>query len=266
MKHPVCADRPQGAQHQFPAGAAIVIGGSGGIGQGICRAFAERGCDVGFTFRSNQAAAQQTLEQLAGAGVLGLALGVDLGDLQAVTQALAAFQAHFGRLHTIVFAAGADISMTYVGQVDPDEWHRVIEAELHGFFHVTKAALPWVRAGGGGAFVAVTSAGIYRHPPLDILSTAPKAGVEALIRGIAREEGRHNIRANSVGPGVIDAGVFTRLRERVTPEFVEAMKRNTCLRRFGTVDEIGDAVVFLASPAAAFITGQHLAVDGGYSV
>ena len=67
-------------------------------------------------------------------------------------------------------------------------------------------------------------------------------------------------------PGVIDAGVFTRLRERVTPEFVEAMKRNTSLRRFGTPEEIADAVVFLASPAAAFITGQHLAVDGGYSV
>ena len=114
--------------------------------------------------------------------------------------------------------------------------------------------------------MAVTSAGIYRHPPLDILSTAPKAGVEALIRGIAREEGRHNIRANSVGPGVIDAGVFTRLRERVTPEIVVAMQRNTCLHLFGLVDEIGEALVFLASPSSAFRPGTPLPITGAYSL
>jgi NAD(P)-dependent dehydrogenase (short-subunit alcohol dehydrogenase family) len=254
------------ARHRFAPGAVVVIGGSGGIGESICHGFAQRGCDVAFTYRSNRTAAERTLNALTSSGVRAHALSIDLGDADAVKRVMTEFGEHFERLHTVVFAAGADISMTYVGAVDLQEWHRTIEAELHGFFHVLKAALPLMRARGGGSFVAVTSAGIERHPPLDILSTAPKAGVEALIRGLAREEGRNGIRANSVRPGVIDAGVFTRLRERVTPEFVEAMKRNTSLRRFGTPEEIADAVVFLASPAAAFITGQHLAVDGGYSV
>jgi len=254
------------ARHRFGPGAAVVIGGSGGIGESICLGLAQRGCDVAFTFRSNHVAAERTLVSLTALGVRAHALSVDLADAQAVMHTIGQFAERFDRLHTLVFAAGADISMTYVGSVDLQEWHLTIEAELHGFFHVIRAILPLMRANGGGSFVAVTSAGIERHPPLDILSTAPKAGVEALIRGLAREEGRHGIRANSVRPGVIDAGVFTRLRERVTPEFVEAMKRNTCLRRFGTPQEIADAVVFLASPAAAFITGQHLAVDGGYSV
>ena len=95
---------------------------------------------------------------------------------------------------------------------------------------------------------------------------APKAGVEALVRGIAREEGRYGIRANSVALGVIDAGLFLRLEQRLTPEFVEAMKANTALKRFGTAREAADAAVFLASSASGFITGHRLVVDGGYSI
>lgn len=260
------ASSATGDRHRFGTGAAVVVGGSGGIGEAICLALAQRGCDLAFTFRSNEAAAQRTLAAARALGVRAEAARVDLADADAVANVIDGFSAQFERLHTVVFSAGADISMTYVAGVDLFEWHRTVDAELHGFFHVVRATLPWLRKAGGGSFVAVTSAGIEKHPPLDILSTAPKAGVEALIRGLAREEGRHGIRANSVRPGVIDAGVFTRLRERVTPEFVEAMKRNTSLRRFGTPQEIADAVVFLASPAAAFITGQHLAVDGGYSI
>jgi NAD(P)-dependent dehydrogenase (short-subunit alcohol dehydrogenase family) len=112
----------------------------------------------------------------------------------------------------------------------------------------------------------MSTAGMERHPPKDILSVVPKAGIEALVRGVAREEGRFGIRANSVGLGVIDAGLFHRLEERVTPEFVQAMKSNTALRRFGTAREAADAAVFLASSVSGFITGQRLTVDGGYAV
>jgi len=125
--------------------------------------------------------------------------------------------------------------------------------------------VPYLRQG-GGSIVAMTSAGLKRHPQKDILSVVPKAGLEALLRGIAREEGRFGIRANSIALGVIDTGLFHRLTERVTPAFVESMQRNTALGRFGTPEEAADLAIFLASSRSSFVTGQSIALDGGFSV
>ncbi|MBM3409884.1 MAG: SDR family oxidoreductase [Betaproteobacteria bacterium] len=250
----------------FPDGVALVVGASGGIGQGVAHRLAASGCRVVLTYRRGLAAAQACADQIQAAGGQAELLQLSLDDLSAVQSALGALVEQQGALHTVVYAVGADISMTYVANIDPDEWHRTIDGDLNGFFNVIKAALPLMRKAGGASFVAITTAGLDRHPPLDILSTVPKAGIEALIRGIAREEGRFGIRANSVAPGIVDGGLFDRLRERVTPEFVEAMKRNTALRRFGSIEEIADVAVFLASRRAGYVTGQHLAVDGGYSV
>jgi NAD(P)-dependent dehydrogenase (short-subunit alcohol dehydrogenase family) len=258
------------AMHQFdgnyPDGVAVVIGGSGGIGKGICLALAQRGAHVALSYRSNASAAQQTVIELEQLGRSAEAFALELSSLEQVSAALGDLQARHQRIHTLVFAAGADITMTYVGDIDPVEWQQTINGELNGFFHVIKTALPLMRQAGGGSIVAVTTAGLDRHPPLDILSTAPKAGIEALVRGIAREEGRYNIRANCVAPGVIDGGLFERLKPQVKPEFIEAMKRNTALKRFGTINEVAAVAAFLTTPAAAYVTGQHLCVDGGYSV
>lgn len=256
--------RADGQAH-FPEGVAVVIGGSGGIGAAICERLAQHGADVALSYRSNQAKAQAVVAQVRAAGRRAQAGALDLADFAAVTRFFDEAAA-MGRIHSIVFATGADISMSYVSQIDLDEWHRTIAGDLTGFLHVLKAGLPHLRKGGGGSIVAMSTAGMERHPPKDILSVVPKAGMEALVRGVAREEGRFGIRANSVGLGVIDAGLFHRLEERVTPEFVQAMKSNTALRRFGTAREAADATVFLASSVSGFITGQRLTVDGGYAV
>jgi NAD(P)-dependent dehydrogenase (short-subunit alcohol dehydrogenase family) len=250
----------------YPEGVAVVIGGSGGIGKGICLALAKRGASVALSYRSNVTAAQQTVDDLQQLGVSAEAFALELSSLAQVSAAFTEIQNRHQRIHTLVFAAGADITMTFVGDIDPLEWQQTIHGELDGFFHVIKTALPLMRKTGGGSIVAITTAGLDRHPPLDILSTAPKAGIEALVRGIAREEGRYNIRANCVAPGVIDGGLFERLKPQVKPEFIEAMKRNTALKRFGTIEEVAAVAAFLTTPAAAYVTGQHLCVDGGYSV
>lgn len=254
------------AAQKFPQGAALVLGGSGGIGSSICEAFGREGVDVALSYRGNAARAAELAGRLRAMGRRAAAVRVDAADPASIEQGIEQVLREFGRIHSVVYATGADISMAYVAEVDAGEWRRTIEVDLNGFFHLVKAVLPRLRQGGGGSIIAVTSAGMDRHPPMDILSVAPKAGIEALIRGIAREEGRYNIRANSVAPGVIDAGLFHRLTPQVTPQFVEAMKKNTALRRFGSAGEVAALVVFLASTPAGYITGQRIAVDGGYSV
>ena len=250
----------------YPSGVAVVIGGSGGIGKGICLALAANGAQVALSYRSNTEAAKQTVREIEQLGQTAEAFALELSSLEQVSAALTDLQNRYGCIHTLVFAAGADITMTFVSNIDAAEWHRTINNELNGFFHTIKVILPMMRQTGGGSIIAITTAGLDRHPPLDILSTAPKAGMEALIRGIAREEGRYNIRANCVAPGVVDGGLFDRLKPQVKPEFIEAMKRNTALKRFGTIEEIAGVAAFLTTPAAAYVTGQHLCVDGGYSV
>lgn len=249
----------------FPAGAAVVIGGSGGIGRAVSEALARAGTDVAFTYRSNEQAARDLDEAVSAAGRRALALKLDLTDRPGARAAIDRAAAELGGIHTLVLATGADISMTYTADIDPDEWDRTIGGDLTGAYNVLLPAIPHLRKS-GGSVLAMTSAGLMRHPQKDILSVVPKAGVEALIRGVAREEGRYGIRANSIALGVIDTGLFKRLGERLTPQFIEAMKKNTALRRFGTAEEAADLALFLCSSKAGFITGQSIALDGGYSV
>ena len=250
----------------YPEGAAVVIGGSGGIGRQICLRLAEHGANVALTYRSNARLAEEVADEILAQGCQSFAASLDLSDEASVASYFDEVHKQFGRIHTVIVATGADISMHYVGQVEPEEWRSVIDGDLSGFFYVCKAALPLLREGGGGSIVAMTSSGNIRHPQCDILSTAPKAGIEALVRGIAREEGRFGIRANSVALGVIEVGLFHRLTEQVSTEFVSAMKSNAALNRLGTAREAADAAVFLSCSSSSFISGACLAVDGGFSV
>jgi 3-oxoacyl-[acyl-carrier protein] reductase len=254
-------------RRDFPEGAALVTGGSGGLGRAICVRLAAAGAPVALTYRRNQAAAAETVRAVEAAGGVAAAFAVDLGDAAAVEQAVAQATEALGPLHTVIHAAGSDIAMRFVSQVSVAEWHQVMRADADGFFHVVRAVLPSLRAS-KGALVALTSAGLVRFPARDILSVAPKAAIEALVHGLAREEGRHGVRANSVAVGVVDAGMFRRLSEaaELGPEWREAARKNTPLGREGSAEEVAEAAVFLASRRASFITGQRLVVDGGYSV
>ena len=125
-----------------------------------------------------------------------------------------------------------------------------------------------MKASGGGSYVHISSAGLHRWPERDALSVAPKAAIESLIQGIAKEEGAHGIRANSVAIGVINAGIFKRLwADGIFDEqWKEAVQEDLCLKRWGKPEEVAHAVVWLASNKAAYTTGQIISVDGGYGV
>ncbi len=251
----------------FSDGVALVMGGSGGIGRAIAAAFAARGVSLALTYRRNEEAATEIAEAIRDAGGRCSIHPLDLGDSNAVTECIESLVQEHGRIHTIAHAAGTHIDQPYVSEVTPEQWRNTMDWDVNGFFHVVHAALPSLRQS-RGSFVFVSSAGLRRFPPGDVLSVAPKGAIEALIRGIAREEGRFGVRANAVAVAVVDAGMFPKLVERgeLSQEWIDAAIRNTPLRRFGTPEEIADAVVFLASERARYITGQTLFVDGGYTL
>jgi NAD(P)-dependent dehydrogenase (short-subunit alcohol dehydrogenase family) len=252
---------------EFPKGVALVVGGSGGIGSAVARGFAERGVSLAITYRKNEAAAEKVAEDIRAGGGICSVHGLSLGDLESVAECLDALVEEHGSIHTIVHAAGTHIDQPYVSKVTPEQWRNTMDWDVNGFFHVVHAALPLLRRS-QGSIVFISSAGLKRVPPGDVLSVAPKGAIEALVRAIAREEGRYGIRANNVAVGVVDAGMFPKLLERgeLSQEWIDAATRNTPLRRFGTPQEIADAAVFLASSRARYITGQTLFVDGGYTL
>ncbi len=252
---------------EFPKGVALVVGGSGGIGSAVARAFAERGVTLAITYRKNEAVAQSVAKDIHAAGGACSVHEVSLGDLDSVTRCLDALVEEHGSIHTIVHAAGTYIDQPYVSQVTPEQWRNTLDWDVNGFFHVVHAALPHLRKS-QGSIVFISSAGLKRFPPGDVLSIAPKGANEALVHAIAREEGRYGVRANNVAVGVVDAGMFPKLVEsgELTQEWIDAATKNTPLRRFGTPKEIADAAVFLASSRAGYITGQTLFVDGGYTL
>lgn len=251
----------------FPEGVALVIGGSGGQGAAICRELARAGSDVVLTYHQNKARADDVKASVEALGrqaqIAQLAIG-EADQVQAVVEGIAAQQ----RIHTVVMAAGSDIKQPFIRDITPAEWKQVIDADLNGFFNVVHYTLPHLRKNGGGSYVHISSAGLHRWPERDALSVAPKAAIESLIQGIAKEEGPYGIRANSVAIGVINAGIFKRLwAEGVfDEEWKNAVQAGLCLKRWGEPEEVAHAAVWLASSKAAYTTGQIISVDGGYGV
>jgi NAD(P)-dependent dehydrogenase (short-subunit alcohol dehydrogenase family) len=157
--------------------------------------------------------------------------------------------------------------MAYVSKLTPKVWADVFAMDVNGCFNLFSAALQTFRRQGGGCVLALSTCALHRPPKADVLSAAPKAAIDMLVKTIAKEEGRNGIRANTVELGFIAAGLAARHMEHTwTPELVEGIKKETPLRRFGSAEDIAKAVAFLCSDEAAFITGQALAVDGGFSL
>lgn len=245
-------------------GAAFVVGGSGGLGRAICRSLAAEWDHVVIGYRSGVAAAEALAAEI---GAKAHPMRCDLGDAESVSTSIAQAAERFGGIGTMIFASGVAIGQPYVSAIDEKDWREVIEIELIGFTRVVAATLPIFRKGGGGNFVGLVSVANYSYPPGDALSSVPKAGIDALGRAIAKEEGRHNIRANMVAPGIIDAGLGAAfLKDLYTPEIWDTQRKRIALRRFGTDEEIAEVVAFLASNRAVYITGQTLIVDGGFSL
>jgi 2-hydroxycyclohexanecarboxyl-CoA dehydrogenase len=245
---------------------ALVIGGSGGLGSAVCAALAAGGHDVALTYRHRAVAAKRVAEAVRAKGVHATCVRLDLGEMAEVERAFDRAAA-MGPLDTVVYASGPPIPQRWFSRVLPADWSANVGAEIEGFFNLAHVALPRLRQAGRAAFVATTSFATDRVIPGDVLSAVPKAAIEMLMRQVAREEGRYGIRANCVSPGIIDAGLGARTQaDHYTPEIWDRQRRAVPLGGFGTAQAIADAVAFLASDNASYITGRTIVVDGGLSL
>lgn len=256
-----------GKAARYASGAALIAGGSGGIGQAIADLLAAGGSDIAVTYRGNREAAEGLVARLVAAGRRAAAFQLDLRDAEAVARVHADVRDRFGGVHTAVYAAGPYINMRYISDLAPKLFEETVGTDVFGAYNFLHHAIAGLRATRGVA-IALGTPAIRRYAKKDVMSAAPKAALESLIKGIAAEEGRNGIRANMVGVGAISDGMFHKLVAQgdFDNRFIEATKSAVALGRFGTAMEIAGVVDFLASDAASYVTGQTLMVDGGFAL
>lgn len=252
----------------FDAGAAIIAGGSGGIGEGIARRFAAAGIAVLISYHSNEDKARAVKSRIDAAHGKCEIIKVDLSDAVQVDALFTHARTQHGRIAHVIYAAGPSFDFNFIGAIPRDEWHRVINADINGAFHLIQNAANLFKEQKGGNLAAVITSAVERFPLRDAMSAAPKAAIEMLVRGVAKEYGRFGVRANCIGPGWINAGLGKQaLETKLDEKARDKIRTQTIpLQRFGEADDIGWATLFLCSQQAGFITGQTLAVDGGAQV
>jgi NAD(P)-dependent dehydrogenase (short-subunit alcohol dehydrogenase family) len=250
----------------FQNGCVLIVGGSGGIGSLCAKQFADEGAKVAITYFKNEKAANDVA---SGINSDVEVYQLDNKDPVSVQSAMDDIAKKNGGINTIVNAAGFDIPQKFITDIDIDLWKSVMDADINGFFNLIKSGLPYLRES-KGSIVFISSAGLFKYPPGDVLSVAPKATIEHVLKGIAKEEGSNGVRANSIALGIIETGIFHRLREENNTFFDdawhEAVMNTLALKRFGNPEEVANTAVFLASSKAGYITGHCIPVDGGYHI
>lgn len=251
---------------EFPEGVALVVGGSGGTGQVISERLAAAGANVAISYRNNREGADAAAEDARGHGNAVELVQLDVTKPETIQAVVSQIVEKYGRLHTVVIATGYDIQMRMIHEVTPDEWRRVIDNDVNGFFNIIHATLPELRKS-GGSYVHIGSAGVVKWPERDVLSVAPKGAIQQLMKGIAREEGGNGVRANTVAIGVIDAGIFHRLKDTAfDADWHREVQATIALHRYGLAEEVAETAVFLASARAGYVTGQTISCDGGWNL
>ncbi|GGF37439.1 3-ketoacyl-ACP reductase [Aliidongia dinghuensis] len=236
--------------------AALVTGGSRGIGAAIAKRLAADGASVAITYARGAAAAAEVVKAIEASGGKAVAIQADATDAKAVAAAVEAAVAAFGRLDVLVNNAGTAIPKPFE-EATLEEMDQVINLNLRGVFVATQAALKHL--GAGGRIINIGSCvGERMMTPGLVAYSATKGAVKMFTQGLSREVGPRGITVNNIQPGPIDTDLNPAAGDWATPQ-----TENTALKRYGHVDDIAAMVAFVAGPEASYITGASLTVDGG---
>jgi len=244
---------------EFAGQAVLVTGGSRGIGRAIVLAFAERGAHVTFCYRAGAAAAEAVVAEARDRGRSVVAVQADVGVSAQATALVTDAVARHGRLDVLVNNAGVFPRRPFA-EISDAEWEDVLRVNLFSAFYCARAALPAMIAAGRGAIINMASISGRRGSAFHAHYAAAKGGLLALTRSLAKEAIGHGIRVNAVSPGRIDTDMMV---VGYRAEEAARLLRDVPIGRFGTPEEVAQAVLFLASDASSYLVGETIEINGG---
>jgi 3-oxoacyl-[acyl-carrier protein] reductase len=243
---------------EFADKVAIVTGGTRGIGRAIVLELARRGCHVAFNFQRSTELAEKLKHEVEELGVKALSFQVDATDFNRVKDLVKSVRDQLGKIDFLVNNAGVTKDKL-LARMGYEDWQDVINTNLTGVFNFCKAVMaPMMRAKSGSILNITSVSGIVGLPG-QVNYSASKAGVIGLTKALAKEVGRVGITVNALALGFVD----TDMTANLDAEYKEKLLEKIPLQRFGTVEDIAPVAVFFLSPAACYITGAVIPVDGG---
>ncbi|REJ79184.1 MAG: SDR family NAD(P)-dependent oxidoreductase [Acidobacteria bacterium] len=242
----------------FEGKVAFVTGGGTGITGGVARALAGHGAKVAITSRKIE-----NLEQMKSVieedGGECHAVSADVRDYEAVERAISESVDAFGKIDIVVNGAAGNF-LCFANELSANGFGTVVDIDTKGTFNVCRAAFEQLKAN-EGQILNISATLHYLGTPMQIHVSAAKAGVDAITRNLAVEWGRYGIRVNGIAPGPIED--TEGMKRLLPPQLKESLTKRIPLKRFGRIKDIEDAALFICSPAASYISGVTLVVDGG---
>lgn len=236
---------------------AIVTGASGGIGRAAALALARDGYDIALHYHKNRQPAQETAREIENMGRRAAVLNADLTKNESANRMAEDTIILLGSMDTLICTAGLSLQKLFT-ETTPEDWNKIISANLTSIYNSCRAVMPYMLRQGHGSIVTVSSVWGQSGASCEAAYSAAKAGVIGLTKALAKEMAPSGIRVNCVSPGAID----TKMLSDFDGDAIDDIISRTPLGRLGNPEDVAEAIAFLASPRASFITGEVLTVSG----